>query len=151
MNLRLNSSFVALLCCAIRVRPENANLVESIIFNKNVDLKRLLTNHNNKLKWVCEFELYWGDLSNDSSPLNRSRTCMLLRIIGRYSCVALQSAWTSDIRCALEALSNDKDSIVRDVSETQSSKIDSNYLSKKFFFSERRRSHKGAERTKLLC
>lgn len=42
---------------------------------------------------------------------------MFLRVIGRYSCSALQNVWTSDIRNALEAMTTDKNAGVREVSE----------------------------------
>lgn len=41
--------------------------------------------------------------------------CMLLRIVGRFSCFALQNAWTPQLKEALDALVTDEDETVREV------------------------------------
>lgn len=45
----------------------------------------------------------------------RTRMCMLLRVIGRFSCVALQNAWTHDFREGLESLLKDESAVIQDV------------------------------------
>lgn len=46
---------------------------------------------------------------------DRSRLCMLLRIIGRFSCYALQNVWSKEMKESLEALANDVDENVQQV------------------------------------
>lgn len=94
-KVRLVNSVIAILCCAIRELPENAELVEKIIFNKHVNIVSLLRH---------------------SDCLLRSRMCMLLRLIGRFSCRALQINWSTTIRETMEALVCDSSSTVRNVS-----------------------------------
>lgn len=41
---------------------------------------------------------------------------MLLRIVGRFSCFALQKAWTNELKEALGELATDEDDTVQEVS-----------------------------------
>lgn len=41
---------------------------------------------------------------------------MLLRIVGRFSCFALQKAWTAELKEALDELATDEDDTVQEVS-----------------------------------
>lgn len=45
--------------------------------------------------------------------------CMLLRIVGRFSCFALQNAWTMELKEALEALTTDNDDTVQEASKRE--------------------------------
>lgn len=47
--------------------------------------------------------------------LFRSRLCNLLKIISRFSCFALQKAWTRDLKLTLEGLLDDGNPKVKDV------------------------------------
>uniref|UniRef100_A0A182IW08 non-specific serine/threonine protein kinase n=1 Tax=Anopheles atroparvus TaxID=41427 RepID=A0A182IW08_ANOAO len=76
-------SLLALLNCALRELPENAEIVEQIVFHENVSFIALLKH---------------GDATL------RLRTCMLLRILARFSCLALQNHWTNEINDCLETL-----------------------------------------------
>lgn len=50
-----------------------------------------------------------------SQFFNRMRVCSLLRIVGRFSCFALQNAWCAEFQETLEALVEDDDRKVREV------------------------------------
>lgn len=45
--------------------------------------------------------------------------CMLLRIVGRFSCFALQNSWTPELKEALVALATDEDDTVQKVSDLE--------------------------------
>uniref|UniRef100_A0A1I8M2I9 non-specific serine/threonine protein kinase n=1 Tax=Musca domestica TaxID=7370 RepID=A0A1I8M2I9_MUSDO len=90
--LRIANNILALLCCVLRELPENAELVEKIIFSPKVDLGRLMQSNNDLL---------------------RLRICMLLRLLGRYSLRALQAAWSPEVREAIEQLSEDNNEDVK--------------------------------------
>ncbi|EAA03024.4 AGAP012519-PA, partial [Anopheles gambiae str. PEST] len=90
--VRLVCSLLALLNCALRELPENAEIIEQIIFHENVNFMTLLKHDNAVL---------------------RLRTCMLLRILARFSCLALQKRWTIDIKHNLEELILDENVYVK--------------------------------------
>lgn len=50
-SVRLANAVLALLCYSLRELPENAELVEKIIFNKNLDLVSLMQHKNSLLKY----------------------------------------------------------------------------------------------------
>lgn len=85
---------LALLGCVLRELPENAELVERIIFSDKVNLVNLLRNH-------CD--------------LTRCRMCMLIRLLGRYSLRSLHRVWSTDIKRAIEALAEDDNDDIRKV------------------------------------
>uniref|UniRef100_A0A182SI56 non-specific serine/threonine protein kinase n=1 Tax=Anopheles maculatus TaxID=74869 RepID=A0A182SI56_9DIPT len=87
---QLVCSLLALLNCALRELPENAEIIEQIVFHENVDLMLLLKHNNAFLRWV--------------KVVNRLRTCMLLRILARFSCLALQKRWTNEVKDHLKEL-----------------------------------------------
>lgn len=95
--IRLANNVLALLGCAIRELPENAELVEKIVFSENVDLVRLLKHEN---------------------ALIRTRTTILLGLLGRFSCRRLQNNWSGAIRDALEVLLADEDDQVKSEAES---------------------------------
>uniref|UniRef100_A0A182NN30 non-specific serine/threonine protein kinase n=1 Tax=Anopheles dirus TaxID=7168 RepID=A0A182NN30_9DIPT len=90
--VHLVCSLLALLNCALRELPENAEIIEQIVFHENVNIMSLLKH---------------GD------AVLRLRTCMLLRILARFSCVALQKRWTSEIKDYLDVLLLDKNEEVK--------------------------------------
>ncbi|XP_073833371.1 LOW QUALITY PROTEIN: STKc_STK36 domain-containing protein fused [Musca autumnalis] len=90
--LRIANNILALLCCVLRELPENAELVEKIIFSPKVDLSALMQSTNDLL---------------------RLRICMLMRLLGRYSLRALQAAWSAEVREAIELLSEDNNDDVK--------------------------------------
>uniref|UniRef100_A0A1B0DIP7 Condensin complex subunit 1 C-terminal domain-containing protein n=2 Tax=Phlebotomus papatasi TaxID=29031 RepID=A0A1B0DIP7_PHLPP len=91
------STIVGILACTIREMPENAYLVEKIVFDEKVDLVKFLKHNSNLLRY---------------------RTCVLLRILGRFSCASLQTKWSSAMRETLEALVYDSDEQVRNEAES---------------------------------
>ncbi|XP_019545610.2 serine/threonine-protein kinase fused [Aedes albopictus] len=86
--VRLSCAILAVLNCALRELPENAEIVEQIVFHENVNLIQMLRH---------------GD------SILRHRTCMLLRILARFSCLALQKHWNNEIKESLEYLLDDQD------------------------------------------
>ncbi|XP_055524354.1 serine/threonine-protein kinase fused [Wyeomyia smithii] len=90
--VRLSCSILAVLNCALRELPENAEIIEHIVFHENVSLLHLLNHRDSVL---------------------RHRTCMLLRILARFSCLALQKHWTKDIKESLEILLEDQNQQVK--------------------------------------
>ncbi|XP_058811585.1 serine/threonine-protein kinase fused isoform X2 [Topomyia yanbarensis] len=85
--VRLSCSILAVLNCALRELPENAEIIEQIVFHENVSLLHML---------------------NHEDAILRHRTCMLLRILARFSCLALQKHWTNEIKESVESLLEDQ-------------------------------------------
>nr|CAD7443216.1 unnamed protein product [Timema bartmani] len=101
-KVRVVADLVAILCHILRVLPENASLVEQIVLGTSatggqyVDLYRMLTHH---------------------SPVLRARTCILMRLLSRYSCRALQEKWDRRLRENLELLVYDSSPMVSKAAE----------------------------------
>lgn len=96
-SVRLTSAIIALICAILQELPENANLIEKIIFHDDVDLCKLLRHDEAKV---------------------RLRTCLMLRLLGRFCCFSLQNHWNLELSSCLEDLLTDADDDVR--SETRS-------------------------------
>ena len=96
--VRLASSVIALICAILQDLPENSKLIEKIIFNDNendveVDLCKLLRHENSKI---------------------RLRTCLMLRLLGRFCCYSLQNQWTTELSVIINnELTSDSDDDVR--------------------------------------
>lgn len=73
---RLTAAILALICAILQELPENAKLIEKIIFHDSIDLFALLKHENSKI---------------------RLRACLMLRLLGRFCCFALQNCWSSDL------------------------------------------------------
>lgn len=80
--VRLGATLLGILCLALRERPEQAALVERIVLHPHVRLADVL-----------------GAVRN---ALLRKRWTRMLRMLGRFSCSALQAVWTADVRAVLE-------------------------------------------------
>ncbi|XP_050068796.1 serine/threonine-protein kinase fused isoform X1 [Anopheles maculipalpis] len=104
--VQLVCSLLALLNCALRELPENAEIIEQIVFHENVNIMLLLKHDNAFL---------------------RLRTCMLLRILARFSCLALQKRWANEIKDYLEELLLDDDPDVQ--KEAKSAMEEFKYIS----------------------
>lgn len=91
-TVRITNCVIALLCCILRELPENADLVEKIIFSSKLDLIRLMKHEDQLL---------------------RMRLCMLFRLLGRFSLRGLQNIWTSEVRKIIESFVVDKNEEVR--------------------------------------
>lgn len=94
-SIRLVGTLLAILSYTLREMPENADLVEKIVFDEKMDLLVFLRHSNNLLKY---------------------RTCMLLRLLGRFSCYTLQTKWSKEMGVAMENLLTDPDEQTRKVS-----------------------------------
>ncbi|XP_037936338.1 serine/threonine-protein kinase fused [Teleopsis dalmanni] len=95
--VRVSNCILSLFCCVLRELPENADLVERVIFNSKVNLLSLL---------------------NNKSDLLRLRMCMLFRLLVRFSLRGLQNIWSIDIKRAIENLAEDKNSEVKNEAES---------------------------------
>lgn len=95
-SVRLAGTLLAILSYTLREMPENADLVEKIVFDETMDLLVFLRHQN---------------------ALLRYRTCMLLRLLGRFSCYTLQTQWTKEMGVAMEGLLTDQDEQTRKVSD----------------------------------
>ncbi|XP_053657856.1 serine/threonine-protein kinase fused-like [Anopheles marshallii] len=104
--VRLVCSLLALLNCALRELPENAEIIEQIVFHENVNFTLLLKHDNAFL---------------------RLRTCMLIRILARFSCLAMQKRWANEIKEHLEELLLDDNQDVK--KEAKSAIEEFKYLS----------------------
>ncbi|XP_055844636.1 serine/threonine-protein kinase fused [Episyrphus balteatus] len=91
-TIRITNCVIALLCCILRELPENADLVEKIIFSPKLDLINLMKHEDQLL---------------------RMRICMLFRLLGRFSLRGLQSIWSSEVRKIIESFVDDKSEEVR--------------------------------------
>ncbi|TMW51226.1 hypothetical protein DOY81_003703 [Sarcophaga bullata] len=94
--LRIANCILALLGCVLRELPENAELVEKIIFSPKVDLLKLLKHPNDLMKL---------------------RMCMLIRLLGRFSLRALQNSWSTAMKQAVENLADDNNLEVKEEAE----------------------------------
>jgi hypothetical protein len=93
--IRLTSNILALICVILQELPENSKLIENIIFNENVDLCKFFQHKNSKV---------------------RLRACMMLRLLGRFCCFALQNHWTIELSNVInKELTKDSDEEVRNV------------------------------------
>lgn len=73
---RLTGSILAIIFAILTELPENAKLIEKIIFHDSIDLFALLKHENSKI---------------------RLRACLMLRLLGRFCCFALQNCWSSEL------------------------------------------------------
>lgn len=89
----------------LRKQPENAELVEKILFSNPVNSSLTSNNHIDLVQ-----------LLRHTSPLLRARICHLLRLIAKFSCRSLQNVWNAKIQETLEALVYDSIENVRNVS-----------------------------------
>lgn len=90
--VRLTSSIIALVCAILQDIPENANLIEKIIFHDDVNLCNLLRHNDSKI---------------------RLRTCLMLRLLGRFCCFSLQNQWNYEMSSCLEEMMTDVDDDVK--------------------------------------
>lgn len=83
---RVKYLILALLNHILRDSPENADLIESILFQNTFDLAYLL---------------------EDSDDSCRYQAVVLLRSLGRYCCVSLKKRWSPKIKLQLKQLTRD--------------------------------------------
>ncbi|XP_015605480.1 serine/threonine-protein kinase fused [Cephus cinctus] len=99
---RVVADLVAILINILRSQPENAELVERVVLRTKTP--------------EVTVELF-GKLLTHRQSILRARTCTLLRLLGRFSCRALQQVWGRPLRTLLEALTMDDGHTVRDAAE----------------------------------
>ncbi|XP_036318174.1 serine/threonine-protein kinase fused-like [Rhagoletis pomonella] len=95
--VRISTNILGLLICVLRELPENADLVEKVIFNSKLNMVALLGN---------------------ADDLIRMRMCMLFRLLARFSLRGLQSVWCTDIKKAIEELADDDNLELREIAES---------------------------------
>lgn len=83
---RLTSSVIALFCAVLQDLPEHASLIAKIIFHDDIDLVKLMKHDDAKV---------------------RLRTCLLLRLLGRFCCCELQKKWSHEMKRSLRELTID--------------------------------------------
>ncbi|EDW65978.1 serine/threonine-protein kinase fused [Drosophila virilis] len=81
--VRLASCMLALFCCVLRELPENAELVEKIVFDSRLQLAVLLQSRHHLL---------------------RQRACQMLLLLARFSLRGVQCIWSGELKSALQAL-----------------------------------------------
>ncbi|XP_054730101.1 serine/threonine-protein kinase fused [Anastrepha obliqua] len=95
--VRISNSILGLLTCVLRELPENANLVEQVIFSSKLNLLALLGN---------------------TDDLIRKRICMLFRLLARFSLRGIQNVWCTEIKNAIAGLADDDNAEVREIAES---------------------------------
>nr|pir gene fused protein - fruit fly (Drosophila melanogaster) [Drosophila melanogaster]AAA82044.1 serine-threonine kinase Fused [Drosophila virilis] len=80
--VRLASCMLALFCCVLRELPENAELVEKIVFDSRLQLAVLLQSRHHLL---------------------RQRACQMLLLLARFSLRGVQCIWSGELKSALQA------------------------------------------------
>lgn len=93
---RLAGSIIALINAILQGLPENSKMVEKIIFHEDIELFKLLSNKDTK---------------------SRLRACHMLRLLGRFCCLALRKQWQPNMYSRLKELMTDTDQRVRDEAE----------------------------------
>ncbi|KAH8416903.1 hypothetical protein KR222_011694 [Zaprionus bogoriensis] len=83
--VRLACCMLALFCCVLRELPENAELVEKIVFDPRLRLSVLLQSRHQLL---------------------RERACQLLLLLARFSLRGVQCIWNGELKSALQALAD---------------------------------------------
>lgn len=84
-SVRLAGCILALLGCVLRELPENAELVERIVFSPRLRFATLLQSRHHLL---------------------RQRACQLLRLLARFSLRGVQRIWGVELRQALQELAD---------------------------------------------
>ncbi|XP_017890354.1 serine/threonine-protein kinase fused [Ceratina calcarata] len=99
---RIVADLIAILNNVLRSQPENAHLVEKVVLHSDSpgDSKEQL-----------------GKLLTHRQPMLRARTCNLIRLLGRFSCRALQQIWCKSLKTFIEGLTNDDDQAVKLIAE----------------------------------
>uniref|UniRef100_A0A0K8WKI3 non-specific serine/threonine protein kinase n=1 Tax=Bactrocera latifrons TaxID=174628 RepID=A0A0K8WKI3_BACLA len=95
--VRISNCILGLLICVLRELPENADLVERVIFSGKLNLVALFSN---------------------SDDLLRMRMCMLFRLLARFSLRGVQGVWCTDLKKAIEHLADDDNLEVREIAES---------------------------------
>lgn len=89
--VRLACAVLGILCYALREQPENAELVVGIVLHERV---------------VGGAEQGGGDrlaavLAEARNERLRQRWCRMLRMLGRFGCLAVSAVWTAEVKAVL--------------------------------------------------
>ncbi|XP_016919929.1 serine/threonine-protein kinase fused isoform X2 [Apis cerana] len=95
---RVVVDLVAILSNILRSQPENAHLVEKVVLHSHLS--------GNSVEQL-------GKLLTHRQAILRMRTCHLIRLLGRFSCRALQQIWCKSLKNLVENLIMDNDQAVR--------------------------------------
>ncbi|XP_012343953.1 serine/threonine-protein kinase fused isoform X4 [Apis florea] len=95
---RVVVDLVAILSNILRSQPENAHLVEKVVLHSHLS--------GNSVEQL-------GKLLTHRQAILRMRTCHLIRLLGRFSCRALQQIWCKSLKSLVENLIMDNDQAVR--------------------------------------
>ncbi|EZA54125.1 hypothetical protein DMN91_001117 [Ooceraea biroi] len=99
-KVRVVMDLVAILNNVLRSQPENAELVERVVLRmpgSSVEQLNRLLNHR--------------------QAVLRARTCIMIRLLARFCCRALQQVWNRSLRNVIEGLTEDEDELVRQAAE----------------------------------
>ncbi|CAL7950800.1 unnamed protein product [Xylocopa violacea] len=105
---RIVADLVAILSNILRSQPENAHLVEKVVLHSNLS--------GNSIDQL-------GKLLTHRQAVLRARTCHLIRLLGRFSCRALQQIWCKSLKNLVENLTVDDDQTVRLAAEDAVSEL----------------------------
>ncbi|GLV32484.1 fused [Carabus blaptoides fortunei] len=111
-KLRVVTDIIAIFTQVLKKFPENAELVEKVLFSTPV---------NSSLQSKCPIDIV--HLLRHSNPLLRARVCYLLRLLAKFSCRTLQTAWNVRMQETLEALVYDSIENVRNAAEATVSEL----------------------------
>nr|XP_034178593.1 serine/threonine-protein kinase fused isoform X2 [Osmia lignaria] len=106
---RVVADLVAILTNILRSQPENAHLVEKVVFHSYSSAVLTMRIFLEKGNSIDQF----GKLLTHRQATLRARTCHLIRLLGRFSCRALQQIWGKSVRNLIEKLIIDEDQTVR--------------------------------------
>lgn len=113
-KVRIVTDIIAILIQILCVLPENAELIEKIVFC-NTAASKTDNDYSDKHSNSNDTKLDLIVLLRHSSAVLRTRMCILLRLIARFSCRTLQLNWDDRLKETLEALAYDSMEAVRNV------------------------------------
>ncbi|XP_043683688.1 serine/threonine-protein kinase fused isoform X1 [Vespula pensylvanica] len=99
---RVVADLIAILNNILRSQPENAELVEKVVLQSKT--------HGGTIE-------QFGKLLAHRQGVLRARTCILIRLLGRFCCRALQQVWGRPLRNLIENLLLDEEENVRNSAE----------------------------------
>ncbi|XP_012521501.1 serine/threonine-protein kinase fused isoform X2 [Monomorium pharaonis] len=99
---RVVADLIAILNNVLRSQPENAELVEQVVL---------------RTKTAGASVEQLNKLLSHRQTILRARTCIMIRLLGRFCCRALQQVWNKSLRDLVEGLIEDEDEYVRQAAE----------------------------------
>ncbi|KAK0179221.1 hypothetical protein PV327_008034 [Microctonus hyperodae] len=99
---RVVADLLAILNNILRTQPENAEIVEEIVFG---------------VKNSCESIEQLTKLLTHRQQILKTRVCTLIRLLARFCSTALQRIWGKQLRNLVEQLTNDDDNTVKNTAK----------------------------------